>query len=73
MSGLFMGFGAGNREHLVAAGIKRRCDPLDVAALAGRVPSFIGYDDRNLFAVEFIVQIPELSLQTVQLLLVFII
>ena len=70
--GLLVGFRAGDGMHFIAAGIQSAGDPLDIAALAGCVPALIGNNDRDLLAVEFIVQIPQFLLQTIQLLVVFL-
>ena len=65
-----MRLGACDRLHLVSAGIKSRGDALDIAPLAGRVPPLVGDDDRDLFEVQLVVQIPELFLRSVEFLAV---
>ena len=71
MAGLFVGFGAGDRENLEAARVERGGDPLDVASLSGGIPSLVGDDDRDLFPVELVVQAAELLLEPVQFFPVF--
>ena len=58
--------------HFIAAGIQSAGDPLDIAALAGSVPALIGDNDRDLLAVELIVQIPQFLLQTIQFFIVLL-
>ena len=58
--------------HFIAAGIQSAGDPLDIAALAGCVPALIGDNDRDLLAVELIVQIPQFLLQTIQFFIVLL-
>ena len=42
----------GNGNHLIAARVKRLRNPLDIAALPGRVPSFICEDQRDFFKIQ---------------------
>ena len=72
MPGLFVGFRAGYGMNFVAAGIQCAGDSLDIAALAGCVPALVCDDDRDLLAVELIVQSPQFVLQTIQFLLVLL-
>ena len=63
MSRLLMRLWAGNWTNLIASRIESFRDPLDVSALSCRIPAFIRNDNRYLFAVKTVVQIPELMLQ----------
>ena len=73
MPGLFVRLGACNRKHLESSGIQSCSDTLDIAALAGSIPSLVGNDDRDFPAVQLVVQGMELFLQTVQFFLVLLI
>ena len=73
MAGFLVRLRTCNRVNDVSAGIQRTGDSLDVAALACCIPAFISDNDRNLLAVEFIMQFMELRLQEFQLELVLII
>ncbi len=73
MAGLLRRRRAGDRLHDVAARVERTGDALDVAALAGCVPAFVGDDDRDLLAVDLVVEIPELCLKAVKLFLVLLV
>ncbi len=72
MPGFLVGLRAGDRVDLIAAGIEGARDPLDVAALAGRVPALISDDDRDLLAVKDVVKAAEFFLQAVQFFVIFI-
>ena len=63
MSRLLMRLRACNRTNLIASRIKCFRDPLYISALSCCIPAFIRNDDRYLFAVKTVVQIPELMLQ----------
>ena len=54
---LLMRLRACNRMHFIPPRIERTGDPLDVASLSGSIPSLIGDDDRNLLAVQAVVQL----------------
>ena len=71
MPGLFMRLRAGDRLDDITSWIQCRCDTLDVAALAGGIPALVGDDDRDLLAIEFVVQVAQLLLKPVQLLVIF--
>ena len=73
VAGLLVRFGACNRMDRISARIERAGDALDVAALAGSIPALVCDDDRDLFAVQLVVQVMELCLQLVKTLLVFLV
>ncbi len=73
MAGLLRSRRARNRLHDVAARVQRAGDALDVAALAGCIPAFVGDDDRDLLAVDLVVQVGQLRLEAVKLGLVLFI
>ena len=67
-----MRFGAGDGIDYVASGIQGPGDPLDVAALACRIPAFIGDDHGDLLVIEGIMQGVELLLQFLEPYLVLL-
>ena len=67
-----MRFGRRNGDDVKTTWIERAGNPADVAAFAGRIPSFIAENDRNLFAVNGIVKLSEPCLQTVQFFLILL-
>ncbi len=62
----------GNGDHLVSARVQRLCHAPDGAALSGRIPSFEGKDDRDLFQVQLAVKLTELVLPFFQPPAVFV-
>ena len=63
---------ARDRMYLKSSRIKRLGDPLDISALACGIPSLIGNDHRNFFAVKLIVQFPQTLLIFLQLFFIFL-
>ena len=59
-----------DRDYLVSARIKRRCQTLDITTFAGSIPSLVSNNNRNVMPIRLIVQIVEPLLQSFQLLLV---
>ena len=68
----FQGGRRGDRDDLVAARVERRRHPLDVAALARRVPALVGEDHRDAAAVELVVQLGEALLAVLELFAVVV-
>ena len=62
-----------DRKHLISSRIERARNTLDVAALACRIPSFIGDDDRDLLSVKLVMQISQFVLKLIKSLVVFLI
>ena len=67
-----MRFGRRYGDNIKATWIERAGNPADVAAFAGRIPSFIAEDNGNLFAVNGVVKLSEPRLQTVQFFLILL-
>ncbi len=65
-----LALGGRDGENLVAARIQLLGDPLDIPALAARVPALVGDDERALLLVELEGQLAELELVEDLLLLV---
>ena len=71
VAGKLIGLWRGDGDDLVSARVERLGDALDVSTLAGGVPALLGKDDRNLPAVDLIVQFVKLFLVVLERFLVF--
>ena len=62
MSCFFMRLRTCDRLHLISARIQRTGDSLDVSALSGSIPSFIGNNYRYTFTIQAVMQFSEPAL-----------